>query len=104
MVEFKYLMSTFENNSPCGWKVKKRVQSMRSGWRKMSRLICSRKISARVKGKALKTIGRYAMALMKGQEASKLKMPRFGMGVIRWVWNMYMGDMIYFIQFEVKVK
>lgn len=73
---FRYLGSIVQSNSECGREVKKRVQA---GWKRMRRVsgvICDRKITARLKGKIYKTIVRPAMmyrletvAMTKRQEA-----------------------------------
>ena len=86
--EFKYLGSTVQSNRDCGTEVKKRVQAGWNGWRKMSGVICDRKISAKVKGKVYETAVRPAMmygletvAVTKRHEAdlevAELKMLRF---------------------------
>ncbi|MCJ8729527.1 hypothetical protein PDJAM_G00107580 [Pangasius djambal] len=74
--EFKYLESTVQSNGECGKEVKKRVQAVWNGWRKVSGALCDRKISARIKGKVYKTVVRAAMlygletvALRKRQES-----------------------------------
>ncbi|KAK3521476.1 hypothetical protein QTP70_006832 [Hemibagrus guttatus] len=85
--EFKYLGSTVQSNGECGKKVKKRVQAGWNGWRKVSGVLCDRKISARIKGKVYKTGVRPAMlygletvSLRKRQESelevAELKMLR----------------------------
>ena len=92
--EFKYLGSTVQSNGDCGKEVKKRVQAEWNGWRKMSGVICDRKVSAKVKGKVYETAVRPAMmygletvAVTKrheaGLEMAELKMLRFAMGVTR---------------------
>ncbi|KAK3515912.1 hypothetical protein QTP86_004938, partial [Hemibagrus guttatus] len=92
--EFKYLGSTVQSNGECGKEVKKRVQAGWNGWRKVSGVLCDRKISARIKGKVYRTVVRPAMlygletvSLRKRQEAelevAKLKMLRFSLGVTR---------------------
>ncbi|MCJ8736404.1 hypothetical protein PDJAM_G00257550 [Pangasius djambal] len=92
--EFKYLESTVQSNGECGKEVKKRVQAGWNGWRKVSGVLCDRKISARIKGKVYETVVRAAMlygletvALRKRQEAERevaeLKMLRFSLGVTR---------------------
>ncbi|KAK3569721.1 hypothetical protein QTP86_004043 [Hemibagrus guttatus] len=43
--EFKYLGSTVQSNGECGKEVKKRVQAGWNGWRKVSGVLCDRKIS-----------------------------------------------------------
>ncbi|KAK3571155.1 hypothetical protein QTP86_003671 [Hemibagrus guttatus] len=59
--EFKYLGSTVQSNGECGKEVKKRVQAGWNGWRKVSGVLCDRKISARIKGKVYRTVVRPAM-------------------------------------------
>ncbi|KAK3542749.1 hypothetical protein QTP70_001883 [Hemibagrus guttatus] len=92
--EFKYLGSTVQSNGECGKEVKKRVQAGWNGWRKVSGVLCHRKISARIKGKVYRTVVRPAMlygletvSLRKGQESelevAELKMLRFSLGVTR---------------------
>ena len=92
--DFKYLGSTVQSNGDCGREVKKRVQAGWNGWRRMSGVICDRRVSARVKGKVYRVAVRPAMlygletvALTKRQEAemevAELKMLRFSLGVIR---------------------
>ncbi|KAK3530875.1 hypothetical protein QTP70_003621 [Hemibagrus guttatus] len=92
--EFKYLGSTVQSNGECGKEVKKRVQAGWNGWRKVSEVLCDRKISARIKGKVYRTVVRPAMlygletvSLRKRQESelevAELKMLRFSLGVTR---------------------
>ncbi|KAK3521729.1 hypothetical protein QTP70_015847, partial [Hemibagrus guttatus] len=92
--EFKYLGSTVQSNGACGKEVKKRVQAGWNGWRKVSGVLCDRKISARIKGKVYRTVVRPAMlygletvSLRKRQESelevAELKMLRFNLGVTR---------------------
>ncbi|KAK3563338.1 hypothetical protein QTP86_021817, partial [Hemibagrus guttatus] len=86
--EFKYLGSTVQSNGECGKEVKKRVQAGWNGWRKVSGVLCDRKISARIKGKVYRTVVRAAMlygletvSLRKRQESelevAELKMLRY---------------------------
>ena len=92
--DFKYLGSTVQSNAECGREVKKRVQAGWNGWRRMSGVICDRRVPARVKWKVYKVAVRPAMlygletvALTKIQEAemevAELKMLRFSLGVTR---------------------
>ncbi|KAK3554716.1 hypothetical protein QTP70_032634 [Hemibagrus guttatus] len=59
--EFKYLGSTVQSNGESGKEVKKRVQAGWNGWRKVSGVLCDRKIPARIKGKVYRTVVRPAM-------------------------------------------
>ena len=92
--DFKYLGSTVQSNGECGRELKKRVQAGWNGWRRISGVICDRRVPARVKGKVYKVAVRPAMlygletvALTKRQEAemevAELKMLRFSLGVTR---------------------
>ncbi|MCJ8736379.1 hypothetical protein PDJAM_G00257690 [Pangasius djambal] len=92
--EFKYLGSTVQSNGECGKEVKKRVPAGWNGWRKVSGVLCDRKISARIKGKVYKTVvgpamlyGLETVSLRKRQESelevAELKMLRFSLGVTR---------------------
>ena len=92
--DFKYLGSTVQRYGECGREVKKRVQAGWNGWRRMTGVICDRRVSARVKGKVYKVAVRQTMlyglemaALTKRQEAkmevAELKMLRFSLGVTR---------------------
>ena len=59
--DFKYLGSTAQCNGKCGREVKKRVRSGCNGWRRMSGVMCDRRVPARVKGKVYKVAVRPAM-------------------------------------------
>ena len=47
--EFKYLGSMVQESGDCEREVKKRVQAGWNGWRRVSGVICDRKLPARVK-------------------------------------------------------
>ena len=92
--DFKYLGLTVQSNGECGREVKKRVQAGWNGWRRMSGVICDRRVPARVKGKVYRVAVRPAMlygletvALTKKKEAemevAELMMLRFSLGVTR---------------------
>ena len=49
--EFKYLGSTVQESGSCEREIKKRVQAEWNGWRRVSGVICDRRLPARVKGK-----------------------------------------------------
>ena len=59
--DFKYLGSTVQSNGGCGREVKKRVQAGWNGWRRMSGVICDRRVPARVKVKVYRVAVRPAM-------------------------------------------
>ena len=92
--EFKYLGSTVQESGGCEREVKKRVQAEWNGWRRVSEVICDRRLPARVKGKVYISVLRPAMvygletvAVTKKQveevEDTEMKMLRFAMGVTR---------------------
>ena len=59
--DFKYLGSTVQSNGECRREVKKRVLAGWNRWRRMSGMICYRRVPARVKGKVYKVAVRPAM-------------------------------------------
>ena len=59
--EFKYLGSTVQESGGCEREVKKRVQAGWNGWRRVSGVICDRRLPARVKGKVYNSVVRPAM-------------------------------------------
>ena len=92
--KFKYLGSTVQESGGCEREVKKRVQARWNGWRKVSGVICDRRLPARVKGKVYSSEVRPAMVYgletvavtkkqMKEMEVAETKMLRFAMGVTR---------------------
>ena len=90
--EFKYLGSTVQESGSCEREVKKRVQAGWNGWRKVSGVICDRRLPARLKGKVYSSVVRPTMVYgletvavtkkqVKEMEVAEMKMLRFGMGV-----------------------
>ena len=88
----------FGNNGVRKWylcrEVKKRMQAGWNGWRKISEVICDKRLPARVKGKAYSSVirsiivyGLETVAVIKKQvkemEVAETKMLRFAMGVTR---------------------
>ena len=59
--EFKYLGLTVQESGSCEREVKRRVQARWNGWRKVSRVICDRRLPTRVKGKVYSSVVRPAM-------------------------------------------
>ena len=91
--EFKYLGSTVQESGGCEREVKKRVQAGWNGWRRVSGVICDKRLPARVK-RVYSSVVRPAMvygletvAVTKKQveemEVAEIKMLRFAMGVTR---------------------
>ena len=92
--KFKYLGSTVQESGGCEREVKKRVQAGWNRWRRVSEVICDKRLPARVKGKVYSSVVRPAMvyrlemvAVTKKQveemEVAEMKMLRFAMGVMR---------------------
>ena len=92
--EFKYLGSTVQESGGCERKVKKRVQAEWNGWRRVSEVICYRRLPARVKGKVYSSVVRSAIVYglktvtvtkkqVEEMEVAEMKMLRFAMGVTR---------------------
>ena len=59
--EFKYLRSTVQESGGCEREVKKRVQAGWNGWRRVSGVICDRRLPAKVKGKVYSSVVKPAM-------------------------------------------
>ena len=89
---FKYLNSTVSNDGRC--EVRRRIQAGWMSWRKVSGVLCNRKLSAKIKGKMYKSVVRSTMlyemetvAVMERQmgkmEVAELKMVRWALGVTR---------------------
>ena len=83
-----------QESGSCKREVKKRVQAGWNGWRKVSGVICNRRLPARVKGKVYSSVVRPAIvygletvAVTKKQveemEVAEMKMLKFAMGVTR---------------------
>ena len=92
--EFKYLESTVQESGNCKREVKKRVKAGWNGWRKVSGVICDRRLSARVKGKVFSSVVRLTMVhgfetvavtkkQVKRMEIAEMKMLSFAMGVTK---------------------
>ena len=89
--EFKYLGSTVQESGGCEREIKKRVQAGWNGWRRVSGVICDKRLPTRVKGKVYSSVVRPAMvygletvAVTKKQveemEVAEVKMLRFCYG------------------------
>ena len=92
--EFKNLGSTVQESGSCEREVKKRVQAGWNGWKKVSGVICGRRLPARVKGKVYSLVVRPAMVYgletvvvakkqVEEMEIAEMKMLRLAMGVTR---------------------
>ena len=56
VTEFKYLGSTVESAGGVDSEVNRRIQAGWNNWRRMSGILCNKKVPNRVKGKILKTV------------------------------------------------
>ena len=92
--EFKCLGSTVQESGGCEREVKKRVQAGWNGWRRVSGVICDRRLPARVKKKVYSSVVRPAVvygletvAVTKKQveemKVAEMKILRFAMGVTK---------------------
>ena len=92
--KFKYLGSTVQESGSCEREIKRRVQAGWNGWRKVSGVICDRRLPDRVKGKVYSLVIRPALVCgletvavtkkqVKEMEVAEMKMLRFAMGVTR---------------------
>ena len=92
--EFKYLGSTVQADGGCTREIRKRVKAGWYAWRKLSGMLCDKRVPARVKGKIHQTVVRPSMmhgletvGTTKNQEAeldvAEMKMLRFALGVTR---------------------
>ena len=87
--EFKYLGSTVQESGGCEREVKKRVKAGWNKWRRVSGVVCDRRLPARVKGKVYSSVVRPAMVYgletvaVTKKQVEEMKMLRFTMGVTR---------------------
>ena len=115
--EFKYLGSTVQESGSCEREVKKRVQAGWNRWRRVSGVICDRRLPARVKGKVYSSVVKPAMmygletvAVTKKQveemEFAEMKMLRFAMGVTRKnkIRNEHIRSTVKVEQLEMKMR
>ena len=115
--EFKYFESMVQENGSCEREVKKRVQAGWNGCRRVSEVICDRRLPARVKGKVYSSVVRPAMThgletaavtkkLVKEIEVAEMKMLRFAMGVTRKdkIRNEYIRGTVKVERLEMKMR
>ena len=92
--KFNYLGSMFQESGSCEREVKKRMQAGWNGWRRVSGVICDRRLPATVKGKVYSSMVRPTMVYglemvavtkkqVKEMEVAEMKMLRFAIGVMR---------------------
>ena len=92
--DFKYLGSTIACNGKSDREVKKRIQAGWNNWRKVTGLVCDRKVPVRLKGCIHKAIVRPAMlygmetvplnkSMVKKMDVAEMKMLRWEIGLTR---------------------
>ena len=81
----------------CKEEVRRRMQAGWQSWRRVSGVLCDRKLSARLKGKIYKCAVRLAVTerMVKKLEVAELKMVRWALGVTlkdkvrnKYIWGM----------------
>ena len=78
-----------QESGSCEREVKKRVQAGWNGWRKVSGVICDKRLPTRVKGKVYNSMVRSAMVYgletvaVTKKQVEEMKMLRFAMGATR---------------------
>ena len=89
---FKYLGSTVSNDGRYEEEVRRRIQAGWMSWRKVSGVLCDRKLSAKIKGKMCKSVVRPTLwnetvavteKEMGKMEVAELKMVRWALGVTK---------------------
>ena len=63
---FKYLGATLEDNGDLDAEMTHRIQSGWKSWKRVSGILCDRRMSLRIKGKVYKTVVRPAMMYSAG--------------------------------------
>ena len=91
---FKYLGSTIQQDGWCEKEIQKRIQAGWSNWRKVTGVMCDKRMSARLKGKVFKSVVRPAMMYglettpltkkqEKDMEVAEMRMLRWSLGWTR---------------------
>ena len=89
MNTFKYVGATLAENGDLDTETTHRIQSGWKNWKRISGILCDRRISFRVKGKVFKTVVRLAMVYgaetwaMKKEQEKKLDVAE--MRILRWM-------------------
>ena len=76
MNTFKYVGATLTDNDDMDAEMTHRIQSGWKNWKRVSGILCDRRISLRVKGKVYKTVVRPAM--MYGAETWAVRLKWYG--------------------------
>ena len=95
---FKYLVSTISSDGRCEEEVRRRIQAGWMSWRKVSEILCDRKLSAKVKGKMYKSVVRptvlYETEMEAVTERQVGKMEVAELKMVRWTLEMTRKDKI----------
>ena len=87
----KYLGLTVSNDGRCEEEIRRRIQAGWMSWRKVSGVLCDRKLSAKVKGKMYKSVVRptmlYGMETVAVTERQMGKMEVAELKMVRWHWE-----------------
>ena len=115
--KFECLGLTVQESGSCEREVKRRVQAGWNGWRKVSEIICDRRLPARLKKKVYSSVMRPAMVYgletvavtkkqVKKMKVAELKMLRFAMGVTRKdkIKNEYIRDTVKVKRLGIKMR
>ena len=115
--KFKYLGLMVQESGGCERKVKKRVQAGWNGWRKVSGVICNRRLPTRVKGKVYSLVVRPAMVYgletvgvtkkqVKEMKVAEIKILRFAMEVTtkEKIRNEYIRNTVKVERLEMKMR
>ena len=115
--EFKYLGSTVQESGSCEREIRRRVLAGWNGWRKVSGVICDRRLPARLKGKVYSSVvipamvyGLETVAVTKKQveamKVAEMKMLRFAMGVTKKdkIRNEYIRNTVDVERLEMKMR
>ena len=93
---FKYLGSTVCSDGGCEEEVRRRIQTGWMSWKKLSGVLCSRRLSARVKSKMYNSVVRpamlYGMELVALSERQVGKMEVVELKMIRWALEIIRKD------------
>ena len=95
---FKYLGSTVSSDGRCKEEVRRRIQTGWMSWRKVSGVLCDRKLSAKVKSKMYKSVVRpimlYGMETVAVTERQVGKMEVAELKIMRWPMRVTRKDKI----------
>ena len=95
---FEYLDSTVSSDGRCEEEVRRRIQAGWMSWKKVSGVLCDRKLSARVKGKMYKSVVGpamlYRMETMAVTEKQVGKMKVAELNMVRWALGVTKKDKI----------